>query len=364
MAGIVSLLSSASLREWIIDSGATHHITCNKEVLNNTKELEENEGIGVQLPTGSRAEITDTGNAVILGDQCIRDFLYVPDFKFNLLFVAKLTKDLKCFVGFYPNFYLLQELYNGKVLGIGKKCGGLYMLKERGAVVAAGSISKEHTESALWHFRLPFPVSNSKSSAIFELVHLDVWGPYKNQFGVCVKIVRFDNGTEFFNTQCNELLSSLAHIPALPADASLPEDDVETHIENAPLQDNHIPTVVESTDAANEQPEPAYLQAFSILTEPRSFKEAATDKNWIEPMKQDVKSLEDNQTWEIKYKANGEVDRYKAKLVAKGYTQQELLDYHETFSPVAKMVTVRTVIAVATSNDWPLFHMDVNNAFL
>lgn len=90
------------------------------------------------------------------------------------------------------------------------------MLKERGAVAAAGSVSKEHTESALWHFklghvslkamqhisslqgrintrqlescsicplakqcRLPFPVSNSKSSAVFKLVHLDIWGPYK-----------------------------------------------------------------------------------------------------------------------------------------------------------------------------------------
>ncbi|XP_016496788.1 uncharacterized protein LOC107815682 [Nicotiana tabacum] len=216
MADIVALLSNAYLRELIIDSGATHHITCNKEVLNNTKGLETKEGNYVQLPTRSRAEITHKRDAMILGDQYINNVLYVPDFKFNLLSVAKLTKDLRCFVGFYHDFCLLQELYNGKVLGIGKESGSLYVLKERGAVVAAGSVSKEHTEKALCHFRLghaslkamqyisslqdrintiqlescsicplakqcglQFFLSNSKSTTIFELVHLDVWGPYK-----------------------------------------------------------------------------------------------------------------------------------------------------------------------------------------
>lgn len=99
-------------------------------------------------------------------------------------------------------------------------------------------------------------------------------------------------------------------------------------------------------------------------------------------MELEIAALEANYTWSIvdlpagkkpigcewvykvKYKSTGEVERLKARLVAKGFSQKKCLDYGETFSPVAKMVTVRSVIALAVSKGWNIHQMDVHNAFL
>lgn len=89
---------------WIIDSSATHHVTYCKSLLGECRKLSDSHHNKFQVPIGNRIHVDHIGDAVILGDCKIKNVLHVPDFRFNLLSVSKLTRDLKCMVSFYPDF--------------------------------------------------------------------------------------------------------------------------------------------------------------------------------------------------------------------------------------------------------------------
>ncbi|MCL8568099.1 DDE-type integrase/transposase/recombinase [Proteus mirabilis] len=119
--------------------------------------------------------------------------------------------------------------------------------------------------------------------------------------------------------------------------------------------------------------------------EPSNYEEAMAgpDSNkWLEAMKSEIGSMYENKVWTLvdlpddrraienkwifkkKTDANGNVTVYKARLVAKGFRQIQGVDYEETFSPVAKLKSVRIMLAIAAFYDYEIWQMDVKTAFL
>lgn len=126
----------------------------------------------------------------------------------------------------------------------------------------------------------------------------------------------------------------------------------------------------------------AHIAPLQNFIEPTSYNQASQDPNWIAAMHKEINALTANHTWDIvtlpkgkkpigckwvykiKLKVDGSLEIYGERLVAKGYTQKEGVDYFDTFSHVVKMMTIRAIIVAATYKGWDLFQLDVNNAFL
>jgi len=126
----------------------------------------------------------------------------------------------------------------------------------------------------------------------------------------------------------------------------------------------------------------ALVIALTHIQEPTTYKQASKHPGWVQAMDKEIEALNSNNTWDlvdlppekraisskwvykIKLHSDGSLERLKARLVIRGFTQKYRVDYQEVFSPVVKMTTIRSVIALAASRGWFLYQLDVNNAFL
>ena len=121
------------------------------------------------------------------------------------------------------------------------------------------------------------------------------------------------------------------------------------------------------------------------VQEPVSYKQALRSPQsgeWEAAIKSEYDSLVSRKTWtlvpcpagrklvdskwvfKLKRDANGQIARYKARLVARGFTQEKGVDYHETFAPTVRVISIRTLLALAAYNDWEVEQLDVVTAFL
>ncbi|GJS70450.1 retrovirus-related pol polyprotein from transposon TNT 1-94 [Tanacetum coccineum] len=121
---------------------------------------------------------------------------------------------------------------------------------------------------------------------------------------------------------------------------------------------------------------------FISTIEPKNINEALKDENWVMAMQEELNQFKTNDVWELvpnpmdmtiigtkwvyrnKLDENGVVTRNKARLVAQGYNQQEGIDYDETYAPVARLESIRILLAYACALDFKLYQMDVKSAFL
>jgi hypothetical protein len=117
-------------------------------------------------------------------------------------------------------------------------------------------------------------------------------------------------------------------------------------------------------------------------TEPTSYTNASKHSQWCTAMDEEFQALQKQGTWslvplpatknvvgcklvyKLKHNSDGSKARYKARLVAKGFHQQQGIDFDKTFSPVIKPPTVRLILSLAVSLQWPLRQLDVKNTFL
>lgn len=121
----------------------------------------------------------------------------------------------------------------------------------------------------------------------------------------------------------------------------------------------------------------------SILdSEPSSYEEATSQQVWRDAMQEEYSSIMENDVWEVvsrpegkfvvtsrwlykvKHAADGSIEKFKARFVARGFSQVEGVDYEETFAPVARYTSIRSIISIATEMGWKIHQMDVKTAFL
>ena len=193
--------------------------------------------ISVRLPNGDMAKVSHIGTVQVSPTLLLENMLCIPTFSFNLISISKLTQSSSCCCIFLSQFCLIQDLQHWKMIGLGKKQGGLYTLQrsqstaslpESVSTVLAklskissfcfNSCTSNIDNTSLWHCRLghpspqrlvllhslvldvincninktfdcsicplakqkrlPFPASISSSSSCFDIIHADIWGPY------------------------------------------------------------------------------------------------------------------------------------------------------------------------------------------
>lgn len=163
-----------------------------------------------------------------------------------------------------------------------------------------------------------------------------------------------------------------------------PSSDDNELVEGRGMRVRREPIWMEDYETGEGLSDDENLNAMIMVTEndPTTFEEAVQCKKWREAMSSKIESIERNQTWELtvipkdikpigvkwvfktKLNEDGIVEKFKARLIAKGYAQRHGIDYTKVFAPVARLDTIRVILAIAAQYSWEVFQLDVKSTFL
>lgn len=196
-----------------------------------------------------------------------------------------------------------------------------------------------------------------------------------------------------FQEEKNGFMNKQEEIPVL---IEFTDDNFENPISDIQPEDNFQPYEEIEPNEENRRPRrnvkfPEKLRDFEVelnlveLEVPNTYEEAIHCENadkWIEAIQEEIRALEQNKVWiiqklpegrkaigskwvfKLKYNNQGEIERYKARLCAKGFAQKEGRDYHEIFSPTTRFDSIRVILSVAAHEGYKIKQFDVKTAFL
>ncbi|WVZ71258.1 hypothetical protein U9M48_019867 [Paspalum notatum var. saurae] len=208
------------------------------------------------------------------------------------------------------------------------------------------------------------------------------WDPVGHRMRISRDVV-FDESCPFYPHP-----SSDASLASLPSDE--PSSSPSEPFSDEPLPAASSPAQLIHRGHRSRQPVDRYgfgrvtWQCFAgaVLSEPLSYRDAILHPEWQLAMAEEIATLERTGTWDlvptpshvrpitckwvykVKTRSDGSLERYKARLVARGFQQEHGRDYDETFAPVAHMTTVRALFAMASIREWSISQLDVKNVFL